>query len=158
MTTQGAPLAPPRRRRRNPLPYALALALLVAGGGYMLFSSLGNNLVYFLTPLEYQEKAAQFQNRTLRLGGLVQNAEYDAKSQALHFTITDGTASYPVKYQGAVTALFKNNNGVVVEGKMENGTFQASNLLVKHSEEYAAPKSQADIKRLLQNTKLEDTK
>lgn len=158
MTTQRAPLAPARRRKRNPLPYAVALAVLVGGGGYMLFSSLGNNLVYFLTPMEYQAKASQFDNRTLRLGGLVQDAKYDAKSQELRFTITDGSASYPVYYEGAVTALFKNNNGVVVEGKMVNGTFEASNLLVKHSEEYSAPKSQADIKRLLQDTKLEDTK
>jgi len=152
--TPGAPHLPPaRRRKRSPLGYVVALVALVGVGGAFLYSNLSNSLVYFVTPGEYRADLAKYAGKTLRLGGLVKDAQYDAPSQRLAFTITDGTASYPVRYVGAVPNLFQANQGVVVEGQFQDGTFEASNLLVKHSEEYKAPHEQADIKRLLQDTK-----
>ena len=149
-------LSPARRRRRNPAGYLVALVALVGVAGAMLYGNLSKSLVYFVTPTEYQEKLAEYAGKTLRLGGLVQRERYDPQSQLLRFTITDGTTAYPVRYEGAVPDLFKVNQGVVVEGAFQGGTFSATQLLVKHSEQYKAPSgytSQADLKKLLQDTK-----
>ncbi|WP_027482545.1 cytochrome c maturation protein CcmE [Deinococcus pimensis] len=148
-----APLAPARRRRRSPWPYVVALVALLGVAGAMLYGSLNQNIVFFVTPSEYREAVSKYEHRTLRLGGLVENETYDPQSQLLRFTITDGGARYPVRYVGAIPDLFRQNQGVVVEGRFENGTFEARQLLVKHSEEYAAPKSESDAQRLLHDTR-----
>ena len=137
-----------RRRKRRPLPAIVGGALLVAILGVILFGNLSKSLEYFVTPTEYHAGQAQY------VGGLVKNAHYDRQTLDLTFTVTDYGASYPVKYRGAVSDLFKENQGVVVRGAFNAaGTFQANELLVKHSEEYRVPKSQADIKSMLKDTK-----
>ncbi len=143
-----------RRRKRRPLPAIVGGALLVAILGVILFGNLSKSLEYFVTPTEYHAGQAQYVGKTIRLGGLVKNAHYDRQTLDLTFTVTDYGASYPVKYRGAVSDLFKENQGVVVRGAFNAaGTFQANELLVKHSEEYRVPKSQADIKSMLKDTK-----
>lgn len=150
------PLPPAKRRARRKTGYLVALAALVGVGGAMLYGNLSDSLVYFVTPTEYRMATAQYAEKTLRLGGLVKNEHYNPQTQLLRFDITDGTASYPVQYTGAIPDLFKNDNGVVVEGRFDEGTFHAHTLLVKHSEEYRAPDgqvNQADLKKLLQDTR-----
>ncbi len=142
-----------RRRKRSPLPALLGGAVLLAILGVTLFGNLSKSLEYFVTPTEYRAGQAQYVGKTIRLGGLVRNAKYDRQRLKLSFTVTDYGASYPVSYQGAVSDLFKENQGVVVRGAFNTaGTFQANELLVKHSEEYRVPKSQADIKSMLKDT------
>ncbi|ADV66802.1 cytochrome c maturation protein CcmE [Deinococcus maricopensis] len=148
----GTPLPRARRRKRQPLPYALAFAGLIGVGAFLAYGSLNKSLEFFVTPVEYQQQQATLQNRTLRLGGLVKAAQYDRDTLNLSFTITDGTASYPVRYVGAVPDLFKENQGVVVRGHFQQGVFVGQELLVKHSEEYRTPKNQADVRRLLEET------
>ena len=152
MTTH-APLPTARRRRRNPLPYLLALVALAAVVGALLYGSLQKSLEFFVTPSEYQAQQGTLAGRSLRLGGLVKGERYDPASLQLRFTITDGSASYPVMYKGAVPDLFKENQGVVVRGHFEGGTFLGQELLVKHSEEYHPPQTPGDVKRLLEDTK-----
>lgn len=142
-----------RKRRRSPLPVVLgglALALLL---GFIVFGNLSKSLEYFVTPTEYKAQPAQYGERTIRLGGLVKKPSYDRQTLNLRFTVTDYGASYPVSYQGAVSDLFKENQGVVVRGAFNaSGVFQANELLVKHSEEYRVPTTQADIKSMLKDT------
>ncbi|MGY2892686.1 cytochrome c maturation protein CcmE [Deinococcus sp. UYEF24] len=143
-----------RRRKRNPLPAVLGGLVLVVILGFIVFGNLSKSLEYFVTPTEYKSQTSQLVGRTIRLGGLVRNAKYDRQSLKLRFTVTDYGASYPVSYQGAVSDLFKENQGVVVRGAFNSaGVFQANELLVKHSEEYRVPTSQADIKSMLKDTK-----
>ena len=143
-----------RRRKRRPLPAIVGGALLVAILGVILFGNLSKSLEYFVTPTEYKQQPAQYGERTIRLGGLVRNAKFDRDKLNLTFTVTDFGASYPVSYQGAVSDLFKENQGVVVRGAFNPaGVFQANELLVKHSEEYRVPTNQADIKTMLKDTK-----
>ncbi|GHF98145.1 cytochrome c-type biogenesis protein CcmE [Deinococcus piscis] len=148
-----APLPRARRRRRNPLPSILGGGALLTLAGVLAFGSLGQSLEYFKTPSEYQQAEAQLQGRLLRLGGLVQNAKYDPQTLNLSFDLTDGSVTYPVQYTGAVSDMFKEGQGVIVRGRFDkeagNGTiFQATELIVKHSEEYKVPETQADIDQL----------
>lgn len=150
-----APLPRARRRRRNPLPSILGGGALLTLAGVLAFGSLGQSLEYFKTPSEYQLEQGQLQNRLLRLGGLVQNADYNPQTLDLSFDLTDGSVTYPVRYSGAVSDMFKEGQGVIVRGRFEGeagagGVFQATELIVKHSEEYKVPQTQADIDQLKQ--------
>lgn len=148
-----APLPRARRRRRNPLPSILGGGALLTLAGVLAFGSLGQSLEYFKTPSEYQQAEAQLQGRLLRLGGLVQNAKYDPQTLNLTFDLTDGSVTYPVHYTGAVSDMFKEGQGVIVRGRFGEqgagtGAFEATELVVKHSEEYRVPENQADIDQL----------
>ena len=95
--------------------------------------------VYFYTPQEVLAAPTDFQEKTIRIGALVQpgTVEWDARSIRLAFHITeDSVRSIPVVYEGVKPDMFREGQGVVVEGKMQGGNFRADQLLVKHSEEY----------------------
>ena len=61
-------------------------------------------------------------------------------SREHRFLLTDGKASVPVYHRGIPPDLFGEGRGAVVEGTLgADGTFQASTIMAKHSEEYRAP-------------------
>lgn len=120
-----------------------ALGVVVLGvAGFMIYKALNNSLVYFVLPNEYAKDPQGFAGRRIRLGGLVEpgTVHFNSKTLQLHFVITDSIKSYPVEYQGAPPDLFKPDQGVVVEGRFDKGTFVGDQLLVKHSENYKPPK------------------
>jgi cytochrome c-type biogenesis protein CcmE len=117
--------------------------VFVAAFAYLLFGGIGNNLVYFLTPSELLAKGTKVYDTPLRLGGQVVpgSVQWNAANVDLRFMMQDGKAQVPVHSHGAPPQMFRDGIGVVVEGKYEsNGTFEATNLLVKHSNEYKPPK------------------
>lgn len=139
--------------------HIFGIVLIVAALGYLIFGGLGNNLVYFITPSEYFQNQAKYTGRPVRLGGLVKagTVKYDKNTLELHFIVTDGVREVGVQSTGTPPALFKENQGVVVEGKFAGGQFEGNNLLVKHSESYQAPKAGSytpeQIKKIIQETK-----
>ena len=95
--------------------------------------------VFFYTPAEVLASPVEFEDKIIRIGALVQQGSmnWNAKAIKLTFKITeDGIKSIPVYYAGVKPDLFREGQGVVVEGKMNGPRFEASQLLVKHSEEY----------------------
>ncbi|MCS7217977.1 MAG: cytochrome c maturation protein CcmE [Thermus sp.] len=138
--------------------YVLGVLLILGALGYMVFGGLGRNLVYFLTPSEYLQDQSRYQNRPVRLGGLVKEGtvRYDKDRLELRFTLTDGVAEVPVVHRGTPPGMFKEGQGVVVEGRFREGVFQGSNLLVKHSESYQAPKAgwtPEEVRKLIEEAK-----
>ncbi|MGQ9510379.1 MAG: cytochrome c maturation protein CcmE [Thermaceae bacterium] len=138
--------------------YAIGLLVILGALGYMLFGGLGRNLVYFLTPSEYLEDQARYQNRPVRLGGLVEPGSvlYDKDTLTLEFVLTDGVAKVVVVHKGTPPALFKEGQGVVVEGRFQDGVFKGNNLLVKHSETYQPPKegyTPEDVRKLIEEAR-----
>jgi len=118
-------------------------AVLVAVFAWMLFGGLEKNVVFFLTPKELMAKGRDGVGVPVRLGGQVKpgSMSWDAKTLDLRFTVTDGAKEIPVHSTGAPPQMFRDGMGVVVEGKVgQGGVFQATNLMVKHSNEYRAPK------------------
>ncbi len=123
----------------------------VAGGagvillvfGWLLFGGLEKNVVFFLTPKELLAKGTAGVGVPVRLGGQVKpgSVKWDAKTLDLRFVVTDGAREMPVRSTGAPPQMFRDGMGVIVEGRADaSGVFQASNLMVKHSNEYRAPK------------------
>lgn len=121
--------------------YLAAGVGVLAVAGWLIAGALQGSLVYFVTPSEYAAAEEEYTGRRLRLGGIVQEGSvaFDRDSLQLTFLVTDTIDSYPVRHRGAPPELFKENTGVVVEGRFDEGTFVSDQVLVKHSEVYQAP-------------------
>lgn len=120
-----------------------AIVALVGAFGYLAYGGVEDNLVYFLTPSELVAKGGKVVGRPVRLGGQVVpgSVEWNAETLNLKFKVTDGSQTVPVYSSGAPPQMFRAGIGVVVEGKLgANGTFDSKSLMVKHSNEYKAPK------------------
>ena len=122
------------------------VAVVVALGAFawLLYGNLDKNIVFFLTPQELLAKGVDGYEVPVRLGGQVKpgSVQWNAKTLDLRFAITDGTGEIAVRAKGAPPQMFHDGMGVVVEGRYErSGLFQATNLLVKHSNEYRPPKA-----------------
>lgn len=120
-------------------------ALLVAGGAlaWLSLGSMGEDLVYYWSPAELQQRGDSAVGATVRLGGMVEpgSVQWDPATQHLAFRITDGAATVFVDGQGAPPQMFREGIGVVVEGKMGgDGTFHTHEVMVKHNNEYRPPK------------------
>jgi cytochrome c-type biogenesis protein CcmE len=133
-------------RRSKRIALVLTLVVILSGFGYLLYGGIDNNIVYFLTPHELLAKGARGFDVPLRLGGQVVpgSVQWNAATLDLRFRVTDGTGEVSVKSRGAPPQMFRDGMGVVVEGKYRReGIFESSNLMVKHSNEYRAPKAGA---------------
>jgi cytochrome c-type biogenesis protein CcmE len=112
-----------------------AVAMLLAGG-------LKDGVVYFLTPGEVVARGTDAVDRPLRLGGQVKpgSVQWDAEALDLRFVVQDSVGEVPVASTGAPPAMFRDGIGGVVEGSLRaDGTFESTNLMVKHSNEYRKP-------------------
>ncbi|RYF47573.1 MAG: cytochrome c maturation protein CcmE [Cytophagaceae bacterium] len=81
-------------------------------------------------------------DRAVRLGGMVQGGSIkrDNDGVTIRFVVTDNVETIPVTFKGIVPDLFKENSGVVAEGKFQpDGSFVADNILAKHDERYMPP-------------------
>ena len=120
-----------------------AVAVLVAAFAYLLYGGLDKNVVYFLTPKELLAKGTRAVDVPVRLGGQVKpgSVKWNDASLDLSFTVTDGASDILVHSKGAPPQMFRDGMGVVVEGRYHrDGVFNSTNLIVKHSNEYRAPK------------------
>jgi cytochrome c-type biogenesis protein CcmE len=125
-------------------------AWILAGAGvilavfaWLLFGGLEKNVVFFLTPQELLAKGADGVGVPVRLGGLVKpgSVKWDAQALDLRFTVTDGAKEMQVHSTGAPPQMFRDGMGVIVEGSAgAGGVFEASSLMIKHSNEYRPPK------------------
>jgi cytochrome c-type biogenesis protein CcmE len=122
----------------------LTLVVILSGFGYLLYGGIGENIVFFLTPKELLAKGTKGVDVPVRLGGQVVpgSVQWDAQALDLRFSVTDGERTVPVHSKGSPPQMFRNGIGVVVEGRFaRNGVFESTNLMVKHSNEYRAPKA-----------------
>lgn len=143
MTTP--PASRTQRRARNRL--IVGGLVIVASIVALIALGLGRNVVYFLTPSELLAQGGRVVDRPLRLGGLVQagSVAWDPVGLDLRFLVADGESSVEVRQTGAPPIMFQEGIGVVVEGRLKaDGAFHATNLMVRHSEEYAPLEPGAD--------------
>ncbi len=101
------------------------------------------NLVGVFSPSQVANKEAP-QNRTFRIGGLVEagSVKREADGLTTTFVVTDTANRIAVSYKGALPDLFKEGKGVVTQGKLDaGGLFVASEVLAKHDENYMPPEA-----------------
>ena len=118
----------------------LFLSLVFAIIILLILKSLENNVVYFFSPTEINEKTDISFNKKIRIGGLVKMNSVKKNEQIINFIITDLKNEIIVSYNGLVPNLFSEGKGVVAEGKLKDKKyFIASKILAKHDENYMPP-------------------
>lgn len=127
------------RKRRRLVVVLLGLAMLALATTLVLLAlSANDSLAFFTSPSELKTRAVP-DGRRLRLGGLVEMASLkrEADGRTVHFRVTDGANAVAVTYSGALPDLFREGQGVVVEGRLDRGgTIEADTVLAKHDENY----------------------
>ena len=131
------------RKQRRLILIGSGMAVLAIAVALML-NALRDSIVFFNSPSDVAEKHVPPGTR-IRLGGLVKNGSVVRSANlSVRFEVTDGKNGIPVNYQGVLPDLFRDGQGVVVEGVLDaGGTFKADAILAKHDETYM-PKEVAD--------------
>jgi cytochrome c-type biogenesis protein CcmE len=111
------------------------IAALLGIAVMLVLGALRDNIVFFYTPSEISQSKLT-SGQLLRLGGLVKDGSVEIEGMQSVFIVTDGTVDITVKYDNALPSLFREGQGVVTEGQIEDSVFIAQNVLAKHDENY----------------------
>ncbi len=123
-------------------------AILFTIGLVIIFKVFNDNIVFYFSPSELNSK--KHSSGLIRVGGLVKEGSihFLEDKETLSFIITDLEAELEVNYKGIIPTLFKNGQGTVALGQVnESGVFIAKELLAKHDENYMPPEVAKSIKK-----------
>jgi cytochrome c-type biogenesis protein CcmE len=134
-------------RRRNRLWLVSSIILGVGLTFSLVLYALSSSIDLFYTPGEviYGKRETQKVpevGQRLRVGGMVMPGSVvrDPDSLKVTFTVYDSEAEIDVSYDGILPDLFKEGQGVVVQGELEpNNHVMAKEVLAKHDENYTPP-------------------
>ncbi len=129
----------PVRKKRLIIVLAI-LAGMAATVGLAVFA-LSENINLFYTPTEIAEGKAP-QDARIRAGGLVREGSVQRNEDALtvRFVVTDGDADVTIEYKGILPDLFREGQGIVALGRLnEQGVLVSDEVLAKHDENYMPP-------------------
>lgn len=134
-------------KQQKRLWYVIAALLGIGGLVLVMTIAFQENMVYFMTPTELLEKPVT--SSSVRLGGVVEKGSVvkDMATVTTTFAVTDMQKKITVTYTGIVPDLFREGQGVIVDGRLQpTGIFVASRLLAKHDENYMPPDIAKKIK------------
>ena len=115
----------------------------------LILMALEDNIVYFYTPNDLNEKFGDTQNiqNKIRIGGLVLESSIKKEGEKTIFMITDRKKEVKVLFDGPLPDLFREGQGIVAEGMFQNNNFIASEVLAKHDENYMPPEVADALKK-----------
>ncbi|MGX9366761.1 cytochrome c maturation protein CcmE [Desulfoplanes sp. PS50] len=122
--------------------YVTAFVCLAVGIGYLLFSGLSKNSVYFLNVSEALAMESSELSQARLFGNVAeQGIERSNDSMAISFVLVDKedtTKTLPVRYRGVIPDTFKPGVEVIVEGGMQHSShiFMAKTLMTKCPSKY----------------------
>lgn len=136
----------------------MLVGLLVSGvflAGYLGIKAFSENLLYFYTPSDIITGKAP-NDKSFRVGGLVEDGSVERNGMLVKFSVTDNLESIEVSYEGILPDLFREGQGVVASGSLINkcvrwtciNTFNATQVLAKHDENYMPPEVAAALESL----------
>ncbi len=126
--------------------YLLGGALVLMAVAVIIAQGLASGAQYFLTISQLREKAAEFQNQSVRISGAVNgdSIQFDAATLRLEFDIVDavekdgqfvpivGEPPLRIVYEGPRPELLQDDAQAIIEGRLNaDGTFHADTLLLK---------------------------
>ena len=115
---------------------------------FLILSALKENIVFFYSPTETLEKFKNNQNlNKIRIGGLVVKESLFQNNTITKFEVTDNKTNINVIYDGILPDLFKEGQGVVIEGYFKKDLLQATEILAKHDENYMPPQMKEILKK-----------
>lgn len=137
-----------KRRRLYFVVGGVALLGLAVGLSLWALSTQGA-IALFVTPSDMAAKPPA-PNQYVSVGGLVElgSVKHEANGTTIEFRVTDGKHDVPITYSGVVPDLFREGQGVVVEGYLaSSGVFDATTLLAKHDARYMPPQVVEALKK-----------
>jgi cytochrome c-type biogenesis protein CcmE len=121
---------------------ALATVALI-GSTALIGYAMRDGINFFRSPSQVMSEPPA-PGETFRIGGLVvEGSIIRGEGATVAFSVTDTNATVPVTYTGVLPDLFAEGEGMVALGRMEGGTFVATEVLAKHDETYM-PKEVVD--------------
>jgi|TARA_X000000368_G_scaffold319265_1_gene256456 cytochrome c-type biogenesis protein CcmE len=114
--------------------------IVLLGIGLIIYASTiiaSRNTIYYYTTSETNNTEIS-KNERIKLGGFVVEDSISKNDGFTIFTITDGNKDIEIVFDGFVPDLFQENMGVILDGVLENDTFYADDMLVKHDNEYVS--------------------
>jgi cytochrome c-type biogenesis protein CcmE len=130
-----------KKRRRIQL-VVIGMAMLALATGLIGYA-MRDGIEFFRSPSQVAVDPPREEER-FRLGGLVEEGSVvRGVGEEVRFTVTDGGASLEVVFAGILPDLFREGQGVITTGRMDNGVFVASEVLARHDETYM-PREVAD--------------
>ena len=122
--------------------FLLVAFLSIALATFFVLKALDEKIVFFYTPSKLFEKEED-KMQYIRVGGLVKEKSINFSDDGLkvNFMITDNKKAVNVMFEGILPDLFRENQGVVAEGRFnkEKKIFLAEKVLAKHDENYMPP-------------------
>lgn len=139
-------------KKTRRLRLAIGIFAFAAAAVGLTLSALKSSITYFYMPSDIAAMAEKPGN-AIRLGGLVETGSINYpnaasgtdKNALVEFRVTDGANTIKVVYAGLLPDLFREGQGVIVQGRFAPGgaMLKADNVLAKHDENYM-PKEVAD--------------
>ena len=135
------------KRKHKRLTFVVIAMALLGAAATLALIAFRDNIVFFYSPTELAEKNIA-DGRRIRIGGLVEEGSVQKQPGAIVvFLLTDLNTSIPVQYKGLLPDLFREGQGIVAEGRLENGEFRADEVLAKHDETYMPPEVADALKK-----------
>ncbi len=122
----------------------LAVGLAAAGvaiATILTLQAFQENLMFYIEISDVVQGDVP-EDRNFRVGGLVVegSVKREPGQLAVEFTLTDLDNQLPVYYDGILPDLFREGQGIIAHGRMDNsGRFVADEVLAKHDENYMPP-------------------
>ncbi len=128
----------------------LIVAMILAGvsiSAVLALLSLNENINLFYSPSQVHAGEVPA-DATIRIGGMVVKGSVNRNPDNLEvsFDLTDTAKVVTVVYNGILPDLFREGQGIVASGTMQNSRFVADQVLAKHDETYMAPEISESIK------------
>lgn len=142
-------------RRRNRLYVVVAVLVGLGLATSLVMYALRSNIDLFYTPSEIlygkgEDHQKPEAGQRLRVGGMVMpgSVKRDPKTLAVSFKLYDANGVVSVSYEGILPDLFREGQGVVAQGVLEDSNLvNAKEVLAKHDEKYTPPEIQDAMKK-----------
>lgn len=142
----------PRRKSRLIMVTAILVGLGLATS--LVMYALRSNIDLFYTPGEIIDGKGEAHvkpepGQRLRVGGMVMpgSVKRDPQTLQVSFKLYDARGVVSVSYLGILPDLFREGQGVVAQGVLQNGNLvEAREVLAKHDEKYTPPEIEDAMK------------
>jgi cytochrome c-type biogenesis protein CcmE len=124
-----------RRKQNRLIVIAAAGCMLSVAAGLSLYA-MNDQIVFFKSPSDIANEGLNVGKR-VRVGGLVKDGSWKRDGTEHVFTVTDTARDIVVRYNGIMPDLFREGQGVVLDGSLDaTQQFVADSVLAKHDENY----------------------
>ena len=138
------------KKKTNRFYFIFLILVSISLALFFVLKALNDKIVFFYTPTNLSEDS-DIIGENIRVGGLVleNSIKYSNDGLRVSFVITDNKNMIDVFYSGILPDLFREKQGVVVEGNFlkSKKTFNAKKVLAKHDENYMPP----EVKKAINN-------